>query len=305
MSPVSLAFSDEGDTISTAGIIAESANFACTEWSVVGACFWMTCTPFGCDFDFSVKVKHYIPDAVVSTYKNTGENPWSDVAFLSPPTGFARDGGSNSEGSTSRSEQALRFKNADAIGSPGTILFDALANSGLFCESGATFAQPYFMSSLDPNWRDPTIETPLTLLNAFRSVGKGASTWAGLYPRIGFVNQGHDYKAGVVTAQRAADIVTRTNQPHVYWPMVWSSSRGYWPPGEVVEANSSTHKWQQLVPKGNSGACIVFPDIDDVFSITDPFNSRVNEKSGYAWNLWRPYRCCEREGSVLLFHTGN
>ena len=35
--------------------------------------------PFGCSVRTSVKVRHCIPDAVVSSYSNTGENPWIEV----------------------------------------------------------------------------------------------------------------------------------------------------------------------------------------------------------------------------------
>lgn len=295
---------NEGDTISGAEILAVSADLACLEWTAVGVCLWMTCTLVGCDFDYSIKVKHYIPDAVVSSYKNTGENPWTDVRSYSPPNSQAEDGGSNTEG-TQINEQALRFKNADVIGSPGNSLFESLHNSTeFFCDPGATSYAPYYLSVLDYAWRDPTLETAWTISNFGRSVSKGLTHFGPVYPRIGFVHQGHDYKSAVVTAQRAADIVTRSNQPHVYWPMVWSAEQGYWPPGPVQEGNAATHKWQQLVPRGNSTGCVVFPDIDDTAYITDPFSSRVNQSTGYAWNLWRPYVCCERAGAILVFHSG-
>jgi hypothetical protein len=34
----------------------------------------------GCTVRTSVKVRHYVPDAVVSSYSNTGENPWRKCA---------------------------------------------------------------------------------------------------------------------------------------------------------------------------------------------------------------------------------
>src|SRR5262245_35798318 len=67
------------------GTIATSAlSLDCLEYRVVGICFWLRCTIYECDVDESVQVRHYIPDAVVSTYSNTGQNPWDDVAFMSP-----------------------------------------------------------------------------------------------------------------------------------------------------------------------------------------------------------------------------
>lgn len=298
------SYATEGDTINSSQVLSQSANFTCAAWEPIGICIWLTCGPFGCDLDYSVKVKHYIPDAVVSAYKNTGENPWVDVRGYSSPTSFAQDGGSNSEGSSSASEQALRFKNADAIGSAGNLYFMALAASPLYCDPGATAYFPYYLSTIDPSWRDPIVETPLTLINFFRGLRNGLSWFGGIYPRIGFVNQGHDYKAGALNAQRAADIATRNGQPHVYYPMVWSGGDGYWPPGSVTEGDEESHKWQQLVPKGNSSECAIFADINDAAMLTDPYSDRINQSTGYAWNLWRPYRCCEKEGASLIYHSG-
>ena len=162
------------------------------------------------------------------------------------------------------------------------------------------------LSTLDPNWRSPLIETPWTLRNILRHVRTGFTTWAGVYPRIGFVHQTHDYKAGAVAVQRAADISTRNRQPHIYWPMLDDGSPGQWPPGAVVEGDDDTHRWQQLIPIAQATECRVFPDIDDQRSLAgDPFAARVSQNTGYAYNLWRPYRCCEREGAALILHTGN
>lgn len=295
-----------GETTTGALILAESANFTCLAYEVIGVCVWLRCGISGCRIRASVKVKHYTPDAVVTAYQNTGESPWLETAVYAPANPLAQDGGSNKEGSTVNNATAVLFKNVDVIGSPGSLWIQALAGTGLFCNPTTTPYQPYMLSTLDPNWRSPLIETPWTLSNILRYVRKGAASWAGVYPRIGFVHQTHDYKAGAVAVQRAADITTRTNQPHIYWPMVASGSRGQWPPREVIEGDEDTHKWQQLIPVSQASACRVFPDISDQgFGALDPFSARVSQITGYAFNLWRPYRCCKREGSVLLFHTGN
>ena len=47
----------------------------CLEYKVVGICYWLLCGPHGCKVKTSVKVRHYVPDAVVSSYANTGSNP--------------------------------------------------------------------------------------------------------------------------------------------------------------------------------------------------------------------------------------
>ncbi len=301
------AVAAEGDTITSTEILSQTINFSCMQWRPVGACLWMTCSPFGCDFDWSVKVRHNLPEAVVSAYPDTGENPWVDVAAYSKPTAIAQDGGSDTEGPTDNHETALRFKNADVIGSPASLIFRALARSGNYCRSGAQAYFPYFLSTLDYNWRDSTIETPWTIANFARGLrtGSGLSYFGPIYPRVGFVMNSHDYKSAALNAQRVADITTRRGQPHIYRSMVWRTEDGWWPPNRPVkEGDRSTHSWQQLVPKGNSRQCVIFPDIDDGKTLHDPYAARLSEQTGYVWHLWRTYRCCKREGAELIYHTG-
>lgn len=60
--------------LDTATIVSSALSPDCLEYRVVGICYWLYCTPFGCSVRTSVKVRHYVPDAVVSSYSNTGEN---------------------------------------------------------------------------------------------------------------------------------------------------------------------------------------------------------------------------------------
>ncbi|WP_430624488.1 TraU family protein [Salmonella enterica] len=89
-----------------------------------------------------------------------------------------------------------------------------------------------------------------------------------IYPRAGALSQTHDYKAGAVIAQRTADLVTRSGQPHVYIPLTATSHDGYWPPDPVTEGDSSNHQWQMLVPK-KSASCTIFPDGSSTDSYAD------------------------------------
>ncbi len=80
---------------------------------------------------------------------------------------------------------------------------------------------PYFLSTLDSiAWRTGVPESlyPEALIPGRREIGSQASgnMWGNVYPRSGFVSQTDDDKASAVVAQRVADIITRTGQPHVY-----------------------------------------------------------------------------------------
>lgn len=285
--------------INSAQIIASALSPTCLEYRIAGVCYWLFCTAWGCTVRTSVKVKHYIPNAVVSSYAQTGDNPWSEVAMLGTGIPGVAEGGGNNEQKRGLRKDNLRFNNADAIGHPALAapLFNNFMGSmGYTCHGSASAFVPYFLSTLDAlMWRTGLPESlyPEAVTPGLREVGSTGNMWGNVYPRGGFVTQVDDYKAAAVMAQRTADIITRTGQVHVYNPMTASKRDGYWPPEPVTEnTGTKNHKWQRLVPSISS-SCAVFPD-----------NSNPIAADGaYAWALWQPYSCCEKRGQTFLYST--
>jgi len=202
--------------LNTATIVGSVASPDCLEYRVVGICYWLYCTWTGCTVRTSVKVRHYIPDAVVSSYSNTGENPWVEVRAMSTPNPSAQAGG---DGTTNEDHEnnLAKFKNADVIGHPGVEVFNQfVSSSGYFCEGAGTAFMPYLLSTLDtPAWRYnvPEMVYPEALIPGMREVGARSTLnlWGNVYPRGGFLHQTDDHKAGAVVAQRAGDVVTRAD----------------------------------------------------------------------------------------------
>ncbi|MEX5567344.1 TIGR03756 family integrating conjugative element protein [Pseudomonas syringae] len=280
--------------LDTGSITSSVLSPNCLEYRVVGICFWLLCTPFGCTVKTSTKVRHFIPELVLSSYATTGNNPWTEIATLSSPISGAEGGGNLLTPNTHR-DNLPRFKNVDGIGHPGGWIATQLASqSGYACASGATAFMPYYLSTLDSlAWRHGIPESfyPESLMPGIREIGRQASgnMWGNVYPRQGFLVQPDDFKAAAVMAQRAGDVITRNWQPHVYVPLTPAQRDGYWPPGPIIENDASTHKWQLLYPQVQP-TCVIFP--------SDPVQSA---DGGYAWSLWRPYSCCKREGQTFLF----
>lgn len=280
--------------LNTASITASALSPSCLEYRVVGICFWLFCTPFGCKVKTSTKVRHFIPELVVSSYTTTGTNPWAEMTALSSPISGA-EGGGNLITPNTRRNNLPHFKNVDGIGHPGgSVATQLAAQSGYACASGATALQPYYLSTLDSlAWRHGLPESfyPESLTPGVREIGQQAlgNMWGSVYPRQGFLVQTDDFKAAAVMAQRASDVITRNGQPHVYLPLTPAPREGYWPPRPIVENDTSSHKWQLLYPQVQP-TCAIFP--------SDPLQS---PDSGYAWSLWRPYSCCKREGQTFLF----
>lgn len=287
--------------IDTSAIVSSSASTDCLDYKVIGVCVWLTCTPFGCDIETSVQVRHYLPELVVSTYQRTGDNPWGLVASWAPPTSESRHGGFGTQDRAAQIHTNLRFKNADAIGHPGGAVFGMLSSMGYSCESSATAMMPYYLSVYDATaWRAgvPEKSYPEALIPGMRTIGDFGNVWGHVYPRSGFVVQANDYKAAAVTAQRVADFVTRNWQPHVYLPLTENWRPGYWPPGPVIEGDPDRGKWQRLQPNMTK-QCSVFPD----HSASQSFAGDIAEDGDYVWVLWRAYSCCEREGAILIVFT--
>lgn len=285
--------------LDTATIVPSVTSPGCLEHRVVGACYWLRCTNFGCKVKNSTKVHHYVPDAVVSSYSSTGENPWTEVRALSGPISHAKGGGSGTTNDQHENNLSI-FKNVDVIGHPGIAAFNAFASSsGYTCAGAGKPYSPNMLSTLDYiGWRYGIPESvyPQSLIPGIREVGSrlALNLWGNVYPRSGFLHQVDDYKASAVMAQRAGDIVTRPGQVHVYQSLLAAPSPGYWPAGELRESDPSTGKWQQLVPQ-LSNACAVFPN-------PGPHAQAID--GGYSWALWRPYTCCKREGQTFLGSTG-
>lgn len=282
--------------LDTAAIVSSALSPDCLAYRVVGVCYWLYCTMYGCTVRTSVKVRHYVPDAVVSSYSDTGRNPWSEVAFLSAPNSSARAGG---DGTTNQAHEnnLAKFKNADVIGDPATATFNQFVSQfGYVCPGAGEPYVPYFLSTLDSlAWRYgiPEAVYPESLTPGLRDIGSRASLslWGSVYPREGFLFQTDDFKAASVIAERAGDIVTREGQPHLYQPLLAQAQDGYWPAGPLIESDPSTGKWQELTPK-LSMHCAVFPDGEALH--------QQAVDGAYAWTLWRPYNCCKREGEVFL-----
>lgn len=296
-------------SVNTAGLLSSAVSPDCISWRISGICYWLFCTPFGCTVRTSVKVTHFIPEAVVSAYLSPGASPWTEMspvsstadgaesALVGGAAGVATGGGRQEMKIPGTRKQNLHFYYGDAWGHPATKLIGGMV-PGYSCSSAATPFMPYFASGLDAlTWRTGVPEAlyPEALVPGSRELGStsAGNMWGNVYPRGGFVTQTDGYKAAAVVVQRVADIITRQGQLHVYNPLTGQRSAGYWPPDPVQEnTGTQNHKWQRLSPQ-LSQSCAVFPDV----------GGQNAEDGNYAWALWQPYSCCKRRGQTFLYST--
>jgi len=297
-------------TVNTAQIVSTTLSaLSCMQYNpLAGICFFLKCTPFGCEIKTSVKIKHWNPDVVISSYTTTGESTWLETRPYSSLSKSILDAGDdiNSGRGDKRQHTSTTFREVDAVGNPALFMMSALSGGGYLCPSVATPYFPYFLSSQwdSFSWRFASIEMiyPASLIPGLREIGSWPiNTWGAVYPRTGFVTQNEGPKASAVTAQRAGDIITRTMQPHVYWPLGSDCSNGNmkcWAAGALKENDPQSGQWQMLGPKAES-SCSIFGQ-NDVLSLTSWADFKWDEDRDFAWNLWRKYSCCKRKGIFLI-----
>lgn len=297
------------EQITTSEVVAEtirgiSANL---DWRIIGLCYWLECTPVGCSLRQSIKVGHYNPDFVVTAYQSLEHYPWQDmepvIAALTAP-GYGGQGVARTVALPERRHNNMVFKEADVIGHPLSSLAGWVSD-GYLCPSATQPLQPYFLSRLDGfAWRTGITDAlyPQTYIPGLDEVAEHPplQTWGSTYPRSGWLSQAEGPKAAAVIAQRAVNVVTQPDQPHLYDPVdTGTTTRDgllVWQPGKIT-ASRKTGVYQMLVPISSlQGEPF---GKDDTHSLQSWSHGKVAKTGGYAWILWRPYKCCEEKGIYL------
>lgn len=103
---------------------------SCLKYQVKGVCFFLKCGWTGCSIRTSIRIEHYVPDAIVSTYHEPLQHPWTEIgkplsaamssvgtAMLGVP--LPVDSSAMNQREASETET---FKSADAIGNPAGLI---------------------------------------------------------------------------------------------------------------------------------------------------------------------------------------
>lgn len=290
-------------TIHSVNIIQDTLQAlpSCIHYKITGMCYWLSCSGVACKITTSLKLDHYLPDAVVSVYTQPNNDPWLFTKIVDDPifyqagktvfqqlTHFKMSYGD--EHNNSRRDLNNKFHEVDVVGNPA-LLF--LKVHELLLPSVATMYFPYYSSLLDAYaWRFPALERfyPGSVVPGLHDVGKIIlHDWGSVYPRNGYVNQPDDAKAAAVIALRASTIITQSAQPHLYSPL--SNSCGDHCSVDPVKENSVNAQFQMIYPTAEK-QCIVFGASD--INQTTPWQTEaaIQGNNRYVWILWRHYHGC-------------
>ena len=122
---------------------------SCVSWRPTGVCFFLYCNLFGCSIRTSIKISHYVPDAIVSTYNDPLNHPWTDVG--KPIASLLSGAGSSlisskldASAATAREEKEIAtFKSTDVIGNPmGQFLAMAAGSADMAIPSSVPIPTP-------------------------------------------------------------------------------------------------------------------------------------------------------------------
>lgn len=303
----------------SAELLEKALTTECIDYCVVGVCTFLSCSLIhGCSINTTPRIRHYLPDLIVTVSDSADKNPWTEYrevmssaedavaqGLLSEATGTEIGGGSMVSPHL-LANTSTRFKEASVVGHPSALLTQDSFSGGFLCPSSAEPYKPYFSSVFDYlawRWGTPDNLTLESITPGMREIGSMTTSnpignsWGAVYPRQGMIVQQDDVIASAVIAQRAVDIVTNDGQPHVYIPFDSDEETMTSQNGNVKSSGKADEKkdrWQQISPYTDK-SCKSFGNNDLTWSA-----GRDDGERRYGWAYWRQYECCTPGGGAYL-----
>lgn len=266
-------------TFNATNLVSSAISEDCLDYCVDGVCFWLVCSFWGCSVSTTPHINHNLPDFVVSSYNEPGENPFSEAQFLDFMPGI-QGGHLNTKGK--RTNSAIKFKESSVIGNPVAY---AMSQTRYLCKSKVDPYMPYYLSTLDEKmWRSGLSDMlyPSTWVPGMNEVSsnknqtdKFLKSWGSLYPRNGFLNQPNEVKAASVIAARGLEVVNEGGL-RIYQDAGCTST----------DCMKSNGKWQMISPT-EENSCRTFGD-----ESVEELQNKVDDDGQYGWTAWRNYGCC-------------
>lgn len=157
---------------------------SCLGYELKGACFWLWCTLYYCEIRTSIRIAHYVPDAVVSTYNDPTMHPWTEIgkplstALSQVGSALMASPIDSSAGTQRESTEIATFKSADAIANPAGMIASMIA-SGSVADFSGGFGFPGFqelqkfpqtVGSIASSWTQVPAQIGSDLMQSFRDM---------------------------------------------------------------------------------------------------------------------------------------
>jgi integrating conjugative element protein (TIGR03756 family) len=294
--------------ISSFGIATKviSKIFTNSHYKVIGSCTWAVgklppkLVPVPA-------VEQFLPDLIVTVANRPETNPWIEAKalFENPASqtlykqtyklatgsdlGFGDDAGQIN--SMHLNDERTRI--VDVIGSPaGLYRFPYLSH-----RPETRFGFPYYISEADAvSDRTEIAEIaymathPQLLFN--HDIGTQTDIWGHEIPRLMRVTQPSRFRASIVAAMHAADIVTNKNSLHVTQSTSNSCGPNCVVSNVIFDPKRKQVIWQEVYPKNRT----INPTDSSDMGIEDDKAGNGN----YVFVVWRKYRgCIHHEGKYI------
>ncbi len=285
-----------------------SKLFTNSHYKVIGTCTWAVggLPPRLVEV---VAVEQFLPDLIVTVANRPETNPWMEAKTLyeNPASqalyqkayklatgselGFGNDAGQTN----AMHINDERTRVVDVIGSPaGLYHFPYLSH-----KSETHFGYPYYLSQADAvSDRTELAEIvymathPHLLFN--HDIGSTTQVWGHEIPRLMRVTHPSRFRASMVAALHAVDIVSNKNSLHITQSTSNSCGPNCVVSNVIFDADNKNIIWQEVYPKNRN---INFKDVSDM-GIEDDKAGNGN----YVFVVWRKYRGCIRHEGRLIHH---
>lgn len=274
-----------------------------THYRILGACQWVN----GLKTSTGQFSEQFLPDLVVTVSNKPGDNPWVEAGIayenaaalktyqmiFSKAMGFAFDVADTTNQVSAQHLNEERSRIVHVIGSPSNLY----RLPKISHKPETTFGKPYYSSHADAVM-DRTEAAEIAYMGTHpnllvgHEIGTALDYWGHESPRLMRVTQPSRFRASVVAAMHAADIVT--NQPGLHVAQYTQNTCGK----KCVVANvvydpqQKNIIWQEVYPKNRTFK----PGEPQDFGVADDEAGNGN----YVFVVWRKYRgCVQQKGRVI------
>ena len=280
---------------------------------VTGVCFWLHEKPIP-HMSSTLELSQYLPDLVVTVYPAVGDDPWIEAKTIydiaaneaaqgvSSLFGFPFTAGSRTNEQNMTHADTLQTRIVHVVGNP-FLLTDLPKPRLRYATSAFTL---YYHSELDA-FADRTGIAEMVHLNSYGLFFNMIGNWENEFPRYMEVNNVNNYKVSVITALRAADIVTNDSLGqtlHVVLPVSDACGENC-AISNVTEDNKGII-WQEVYPINHT----ILPGQTD--NPTNPISIGISDdnagighagKGRYVFVLWRHYHGCVQNSGKFITAT--
>lgn len=279
-------------------------------FKIIGTCTWLHCTSGQCKTSTTLELDEYLPDLIVTSYNGNGNNPWLEAQALDSAsyatantathemTGQTLTNGRTRMVSKHAHEDRQIIKSVDVIGSPFNLIDMPFPTLKLDTKAFT----PYYQSDLDALMDRSGIAEGIRAetFTPTNPIGSMAYHWGYEFPRSMTQRTSNDYKAALMAALHAADIVTNKNTLHVVKSTDNTCGKSC-AVSNVIEEMTDEHAiWQEVFPAdrqihlGENDAAI----IGDLGSGDD-----AQGNGNYVFVIWRHYRGCQQSKGNVIYAT--